>query len=267
MSHKNDPNYVKGVFSTQEIKKIGTGTTTRRTVQKSYWFVETKEGGQLECQPLNSNLVPAGSKRNITLDELMEKFSPEPEFYMSSVYPKMQELQKSIDSGDEHRKNGENFAAEYEYGTALAIDEDNIRANFGIGLTYLQRGQSDKAKNIFERLVRLEGTFEVKHKHLFNDFGISLRKNSMHLEAADYYQRAIALTQADENLYFNLARTFLELKDYDLCMENLLQVLEAAPEHELGLKFLHWMQKKNFVPKSFVAKANKFSQETEKDSG
>ncbi len=261
MSYKNDPNYVKGVFSTQEIRKIGTGTTTRRTVQKSYWFVETQEDGTLESQPLNNNLIPAGSKRTMTMDELMEKYSPEPEFYMSSVFPKMQELQRSVDAGDDHRKKGENFAAEHEYDTALNIDEDNIRANFGIGLTYLQRGEPDKAKNIFERLVRLEGTFETQHKHLFNDFGISLRKSAMYLEASDYYQRAIALSQADENLYFNLARTYLELKEYAQCTENLLKVLEVDPQHEAGLKFIQWMLKKRHVPIEYMEQAQKFSQE------
>ena len=31
---------IKGIFSTQAIQKVGTGTTTRRTIQKMYWFVE-----------------------------------------------------------------------------------------------------------------------------------------------------------------------------------------------------------------------------------
>ena len=30
---------------------------------------------------------------------------------------------------------------------------------------------------IFHRLVKLDATFETEHKHLFNDFGINLRKN------------------------------------------------------------------------------------------
>ncbi len=258
LQKSRDPNYVKGVFSTQEIKKIGTGTTTRRTVQKGYWFIETIEGGKLECQPLNNNYVPSGPKRTITMDELIDKYSPEPEFYMGSVLPKMQELQNKVDSGDEHRQKGENFAAEHEYGTALQIDEDNVRANFGIGLTYLQRGDAEKAKNIFERLVRLEGTFEPKHKHLFNDFGISLRKSAMHHEACDYYLRAIELTAADENLYFNLARSYLELKDYNNCMINLLKVLEFDPNHETGLKFISWMYKKNFIPPPYKQQALTF---------
>ncbi len=260
MRRSRDPNFVKGVFSTQEIKKIGTGTTTRRTVQKSYWFIESLEDGSLECQPLNGNFIPAGNKRIITRDELMTKYSPEPEFYMSSVYPKMQEVQEAIENGDEHRKKGENFSAENEYTQALTIDEDNVRANFGIGLTYLERGEGDKAKNIFERLVKLEGTFQPTHKHLFNEFGISLRKSSMLNEAIEYYNKALELTQGDENLYFNVARTYLELKDYSNCMSYLLKMLEVAPQNDPGQKFLDWMLKKNLVPAEYAAQAAKFKQ-------
>ncbi len=255
-----DPNYIKGVFSTQEIKKIGTGTTTRRTVQKSYWFVETLEDGSLECQPLNSNLVPSGIKRIITHEDLYSKYAPEPEYYMGSVFPKMQELQNAIDAGDEHRKKGESFAAEHGYSTALGIDLDNIRANFGIGLTYLERGEEDKAKNIFERLVKLDGAFQKRHKHLFNEFGIALRKSAMYRESTEYYLKALELTQGDENLFFNLARTYFELKDYPNCMEYLIKVLELAPQHETGLKFLDWMQRKNLVPAAYASKVAKFKQ-------
>ncbi len=167
---------IRGVFSTQEIRKVGTGTTTRKTVQKTFWFVE-QAGDVLECQPLNPNFVPSGPKRKITMDELIAKFSPEPEFYQMSVYPKMRELQQSVRQGDAHREKGETFSAEYEYSRALKVDEENVRANFGIGLTYLERGEKEKAQNIFERIVKLEGTYEPQQKHLFNEFGINLRKN------------------------------------------------------------------------------------------
>lgn len=79
---------VRGVFSTQEIRRVGTGTTTRKTVQKTFWFIE-QHGDVIECQPLNPNYVPSGPKRKITMDELISKFAPEPEFYLNSVYPKM----------------------------------------------------------------------------------------------------------------------------------------------------------------------------------
>lgn len=241
------PVEVRGVFSTQEIRKVGTGTTTRKTVQKTFWFIEQKND-KLECQPLNPNYVPSGPKKTITMDELIAKFSPEPEFYMNSVYPKMKELNQTIDSADKNRANGNNFSAEYEYGRALKVDEENIRANFGIGLTYLERGDSAKAKDIFERLVKLDGAFQPEHKHLFNDFGINLRKSKMLTQALDYYTRAQQLSPNDENLYMNIARVQLEMKKTDDCLANLLKALSLDPQHEASLKFLNWLIKKNMVP-------------------
>ena len=238
---------VRGVFSTQEIRRVGTGTTTRKTVQKTFWFVEQK-GQDIECQPLNPNYIPSGPKRKISMDELIAKFSPEPEFYMNSVYPKMQELKKTISSADRQRENGNNFTAEYEYSRALKVDEENVRANFGIGLTYLERGDKAKAQDIFERLVKLDGAFQAEHKHLFNDFGINLRKNKMLTQALEYYKRAQELSPNDENLYMNIARVQLENHNIDDCIANLLKALSLDPHHAPSLKFVAWLIKKNMVP-------------------
>ena len=246
-SHNNGKTDVRGVFSTQEVRRVGTGTTTRKTVQKTFWFIE-QHGKEIDCQPLNTNYVPSDPKRKITLDELIAKFSPEPEFYLNSVFPKMQEIQRSIDNGDEHRENGENFAAEFEYTRALKVDEENVRANFGIGLTYLERGDNAKAQDIFQRLVKLEAAFEPEHKHLFNEFGINLRKSKMLQESFEYYQRALELSPTDENLYMNMARVLLELKDIGQCVDYLLKALELAPRHETSLKFLAWLIQKQLVP-------------------
>ena len=246
-SHNSGKTDVRGVFSTQEVRRVGTGTTTRKTVQKTFWFIE-QHGKEIDCQPLNTNYVPSGPKRKITLDELIAKFSPEPEFYLNSVFPKMQEMQRSIDNGDEHRENGENFAAEFEYTRALKVDEENVRANFGIGLTYLERGDNAKAQDIFQRLVKLEAAFEPEHKHLFNEFGINLRKSKMLQESFEYYQRALELSPTDENLYMNRARVLLELKDIGQCVDYLLKALELAPRHETSLKFLAWLIQKQLVP-------------------
>lgn len=247
ISAPQDGPAIKGVFSTQEIRKVGTGTTTRKTVQKTFWFVEQK-GNEIECQPLNPNYIPSGPKRKITMDELVAKFSPEPEFYQMSVFPKMRQLQQSVDKADAHREKGETFAAEYEYSRALKVDEENVRATFGIGLTYMERGELEKAENIFERLVKLDGAFESEHKHLFNEFGINLRKNKMLDQAVEYYSRALELSPGDENLHTNMARALLETKDLQGCLEHLFKALELSPQHEISVKFLKWLLQKNLVP-------------------
>lgn len=250
MSEQQQTKRIRGVFSSQEVRKVGTGTTTRKTVSKIFWFVEQADDGNIFIQSLNTNYVPIGLPKTITMEELLSKYSPEPEFYIQSVFPKMQQLAESLNKGDESRAKGETFTAEFEYENALKLDEDNVRANFGIGLTYLSRGEAEKADNIFERLVQLDAAFEEQHKHLFNEFGINLRKNKMYDQAVEYYIRALELTTADENLHINMARAYLEKKNYEACIEQLFEALKLSPENTTVIQFLTWLDNKKFVPQN-----------------
>ncbi len=238
---------IKGVFSTQTIQKVGTGTTTRKTVKKTFWYVNEIEGDLVEIQPLNVNFIPSGSKKRIARADFLDKFSPEPEFYISNVYPKMKELDETIVKGEHHREKGESFSAEMEFGSALNIDEENIRANFGLGLTYMDRGEDKKANDIFNRLVKLDAAFEPEHKHLFNEFGINLRKNKMFDQSTDYYQRAMELVQDDENLHYNIARVYFEKQDYKKCVMHLNEALKLNPELEEARKFIQYLKDKGML--------------------
>lgn len=246
---------LNGVFSTQSINKVGTGTTVRRTIQKSFWMCEEQDDGSVEIQPLNANYIPSGPKRRIAMDDLLQKFSPEPEFYVQSVFPALQELNQDIDKGEEHRKNGESLSAEHRFKKALAVDVDNVRANFGLGLTYLERGEADKADNIFDRLVRLDAAFEPEHKHLFNEFGINLRKNKMIEQALSYYGKALSLSQGDENLHYNIARAHFEKEEMEETVSHLRTALNMNPELDAAAKFMEWMQEKGMAPGDDAAPA------------
>ncbi|MFP4237065.1 MAG: tetratricopeptide repeat protein, partial [Desulfonatronovibrio sp.] len=183
-----------------------------------------------------------------------------PEFYTYTVFPKMREINKTIARADRHRKKGESYSAEYEYGNALKVDEENIRANFGLGLTYLERGDKEKASNIFERLVKLDAAFEEEHKHLFNEFGINLRKQKMYDQALEYYTRGLDLVQNDENLHYNVARAYFAFNNHEKCFEHLKQALQINPEFEEARKFVQYLKKKELLPKS-AGKAQKSSDE------
>lgn len=239
---------IKGVFSAQTIQKVGTGTTTRKTIQKSFFMCDEDDEGFIEAQPLNLNYIPSGPKQKMAMDEFLQKFSPEPEFYVSNVLPKMRELDTKVVSGERHRSKGELFSAEHEFSSALQVDEENVRANFGLGLTYLERGEADKADNIFERLVKLDAAFEEEHKHLFNEFGISLRKNKMFQQSVEYYTRALDLSKADENLHYNIARAYFDNKEMDQAAQHLVQALRMNPGLEAARQFLDWLKNKNLIP-------------------
>jgi tetratricopeptide (TPR) repeat protein len=193
----------------QEIK-IGTGTTTRKEESTVYYYARQVDDDLLALQTLNEHWLPVGEAREITLAELVTQYQPEVDVFLKKIRPAMVELRKTIARGDRHRRNGQPYSAELEYNRALAMDEDNVRALFGLGLTYLQYGQPEKAQTVFEHLVTLDGFMDPAHKHLFNEFGIALRKQKLYEEAERYYTRALEICPDDENLYFNLGRALYE---------------------------------------------------------
>ena len=159
----------------------------------------------------------------------------------------MQQLNETIVRGEAHRERGAHYSAEFEFKQATMVDEENVRANFGLGLTYLDRGEQVKANDIFERLVKLDATFLPDHKHLFNDFGINLRKNRMLDQALEYYLKAEALVQNDENLFHNVARVYYEKGDLDKCLEYLDKSLAVNPNMEESRLFYEFLEKEGLT--------------------
>lgn len=243
VEHVTERKKIQGVFSSQNVQKIGTGTTVRRTISKMYWMVQELDDGNVEIQALNKSYVPAGPKTTVPMEEFLSKYSPEPEFYVSTVYPKINELKSTIERGEKARQAGATYSAEFEFQNALGVDEDNVRANFGLGLTYMDRGESNKANDIFERLVKLDAAFETQHKHLFNEFGINLRKNGMQDQAIDYYQRALLMSSNDENLHYNIARAYFEKGMLEKCADHLTKSLSINKEHGEAQKFFEFVKK------------------------
>ncbi len=232
--------HLVSVFSKESTVKIGTGTTARITKQMMYYYAAERADGKFDLQALSLTNVPFGSKTPVARETLLKDYMPEPQKYNKEVLPAMREVTKCTATADRHRMKGETFSAEFEYGKALKIDVENVRANFGIGLCYLSRGDKDKARQVFERVCGLEDAFQAEHKHLFNEFGINLRKSGMYDEAVVYYQKALVPSPDDENIHYNIARAAYSKGDLPTTKEHLKQCLTMNPQHrEAGLFIKH----------------------------
>lgn len=237
---------IEGVFSIERMAKIGTGTTARRVKQTALYYARQVGDDTIILQGLNTKHVPFGKTSEITKDELLSDYLPMPQLY-KEVITNLRAVQKSVARGDKFRKRGENFTAEYEYANALNLDEQNVRANFGIGLCLLARDERDKAQKVFDRIIKIDSAFEDEHKHLFNEYGIALRKKNLIGQAVDYYKRAIELSNDDENLWYNLARAQYEREDWPKCAEAVTKCLELAPNHPEGKRLMEYLTKKGLV--------------------
>lgn len=248
MMGSNPEGLFEGVFKIDKKGKIGTGTTAKRVSQTVLYYAKQVEGEpeMVSLQMLNPKHVPFGKPEMIEKNTLLTEYTPVPEL-LKEVLKNIREVAKSLARGDKFRKRGESFTAEFEFNNALNLDEENVRANFGIGLCLLERDEKDKAQEVFDRIVKIDAAFEDEHKHLFNEYGISLRKKKLIQQAVDYYKRALELTRDDENLWFNLARAHFDNEDWAACAEAAQQCLEVNPNHPEGKKVLAYLAKKGLV--------------------
>ncbi len=232
---------LKGVFSATGKKYVGTGTTRRKVEQLMYYYAEEHEESMVCVQPLNLNWVPTTPKKRIKREEFMAVYTAEPDIYTEKTIPALKQLQKTLAKAEGFRKRGEPYSAEFEFQNALKMDANNIRGLFGLGLTYLERGETEKGHDVFTKLVKLEEAFGQENKHLFNEFGMKLRKNNMLDQALTYYTRAFKQDRKDENLLYNIARTLVEKNEYKKAAVCLKQALDLRKDFHEARKLLKWI--------------------------
>ena len=214
LSHAPDalPGGLRCAFSDKKTIKIGTGGTTRKQTVNVYWYVEQLGADQFGLWMLNASYVPTGQRRTVSKTQLLEDYHPELEFYNRNVFPRVVEMADAVRRGDEHRAAADFDEAIGHYNQALRLDDENVRAVFGLGLSHLGRKDNAKALRVFDDLVKLDAAFEPEHKHLFNEMGIALRKNGLFDQSVEFY-----------------ARAYYEKGDFPGCVEHLKRCLEQNP--------------------------------------
>lgn len=225
---------IRCVFSTSRVVKMGMGANARRHQSVTYWYVEQDGEERFEARRINEKNVPSGDAEVVPLHRLINEFTPELSYYEDVVLPAMLELEEILDQGDEYREGGELYSAEMEYDRALTIEERNVRALFGLGLVFASRREDDRTRLVLSELVKVKAAFDGKNQHLFNEFGISLRKCGLFNESVVYYKRALDFVKDDENLYYNLARAHYENDDWNSCLDGLVMSHRLNPGLEVA---------------------------------
>ncbi|NJB68869.1 tetratricopeptide (TPR) repeat protein [Desulfobaculum xiamenense] len=234
-----------GVFSKRPPAKTGTGGTTSDKASATYWYVRRIDDNVYEVQPLNSNNIPAGLRTHLSKGDFIRQFTPEPGFYEQRTLPLLRSLQKKLELGARYLDERLLGPAEREFMKAAMIDEENVEANLGLGTIYCEQGKTQKLTKVLRILMNNDDTFREEQRHLFNTFGMSLRKQGLADEAVAYYARALAMNEHDENLHFNIARAFHQrgqAGDRTLCIRHLRHALELNPGFDEAQRFLDFCE-------------------------
>jgi len=240
-------NMIKGVFAVEKVGVIGTGHTAKKVKQKMYCLAKQINDQEVAFRYLGANDKPMPNVEKIPKEEFLRKYTLQP-YYLENKKTKNDEkmaeekINKKIATAEEHVRRNETHSAEFEFKNALKLDEENLRANFGIGNLYLSMGEKEKAKEVFVNLSKIDAIFEEKNKHFFNECAINLRKQDLYDESIEYYVKAIDLSPRDENLYFNMARVYFEKEDVRKADECIQQALSINPNFDEAKKLLGFVK-------------------------
>ena len=115
-----------------------------------------------------------------------------------------------LDAGREFLLAGNYSDAITELSTAASLDPKLTEAHNLLGVAYDKKGFADRAKDSFERAVKLEEDAET-----LNNLGFSLYQNGNYRAAVDRLKRAAKLAPADERILNNLGLAYCRLGKVD----------------------------------------------------
>jgi Tfp pilus assembly protein PilF len=115
-----------------------------------------------------------------------------------------------LDQGREFLLAGNYNEAISALSTAVSLDSKLTEAHNLLGVAYDKKGFSDRAKDSFERAVKLDEDAET-----LNNLGFALYQNGNYRAAVDRLKRAAKLAPADERILNNLGLAYCRLGKVD----------------------------------------------------
>lgn len=217
---------------------LGFGETAKEGESDNFWVAVQRPDGTIKVMLLDMYDQPSGLAEIVEPEEFNKRFALQPGYNLRRTTPKELTLNRILEMAEAHFRAGEYNSAEYEYESALKLDEKSVRANFGIGLTYFAQNEIEKALQVFQRLAAIEGAYDPSHKHLFNEFGIQLREHGLFAEAIEHYHRALTVSRADEHLWFNIGRCLTEAGRPEEGVRMLEKALRLNPRFRIAKQYL-----------------------------
>ncbi len=228
----------KKIYSQTKKIKIGAGSTAKVTEITNYYQMIKEGDDEVTLQLLDMEDDLAGSAIPVPREEFLKEYVHHPDYVKKTKSTKTLKAEGHVRTGDRHFEKNEFFSAEFEYGKALALDQNHLRANLGKGKTLFALGEKEEAKKVFSRLSKIDALYEKENKHIFNEVGIELRKKGLYGDAIMNYRKAIEIDSKDEVLYYNLARAFFEQGNHREAVDHLKTALGIKPGFEEAAAFL-----------------------------
>ena len=229
-----------GVFSERNEKTAQkSGRNSRR-----YYFCWDLGNGNFALQELDSSFSPVAPPRRASAEGLKTHFIFEPGILAAPVSAPDMRQQPAEKPDRKATELNDNALAALEKARKARQVENDLRNSFDKALRAL--GRPRDRKGALAALGQLAETTEgivPEHKHMFRDFGVSLRKKAMPELALRYAARAAQLAPNDDHALFNLARLLGMLGRYTEAEKHLARAIKLDKKEAVYPRLLAWLNK------------------------
>lgn len=132
---------------------------------------------------------------------------------------------------DEGRRTLDKLGMDYSTDWELAAE---------IGELFTAAGLFEDALRHLSLAVRLNPA----SAHVLNRLGIVLRKLKRYADSEKYFDKAMAIEQADPNLFFNCARLYFDWDKWDRAVEYAKKALALDPSFSEAAKLVAYVERK-----------------------
>lgn len=232
------PKYI-GVYSDNTSGRNKGGAITVR----QFYFVWLFEDGNYAVQKLDKSLVPRGPVKLVSPQALKAGFHAENSILAAPM--STPDFRQIIQPREERAAElNDETLRELEKARKAKQVENDLRNNFNKALRALNRPRDRKgALAAIEQLAAVKDGIVPAHKHMFRDFGVSLRKKSLPEQALMCARRAVELAPEDDHAHFNMARILSILGLYGEARAHLRKAMAIDSSEKVYKKLDDYIQK------------------------
>ena len=193
--------------------------------RRRLFFVWDNGQGTYDVQRISTDFKPVDLVQTLPERRFKGLYAPEPEI--------------RIDPPEESSTAGP---------TAKALPgpqevEDTLREHFRKALLRTKRPRDrDAGLKALQTLAEVEEGIVPAHKHMFAEFGISLRRERQYRLALAFCEKVLILSPDDDHAHFNAARVLLEMGNVEGAEQHVLTAVDMDPSSRIYQRMLRHLR-------------------------
>lgn len=233
-----NPKYL-GVYSGKTLKSDADGKRSKR-----FYFVWDLDNACYAAQALDNAFTPVEKPRLLSAAQLKANLKLEPGILAAPIStPDFRRIQPLPSPKTEATELTDASIQELEKARKAKQVEMDLRNSFEKALKALSRPRDRKgALAAISQIAETTEGIVPAHKHMFRDFGVSLRKKSLPELAINCAKRTLELAPNDDHAHFNMARLLSILNMYDEAEAHLLTAMKLDRTEKVYPQMLSWLR-------------------------